>query len=139
MSEKKYTPETLEPAIVKYFEEIDEYNKNIDTSKGMKCIPYTISGLCLKLDISMMTWSNYLKKEEYLYSLKKAQLKVMNYVESGILNGAVNVIGGIFNLKNNFGWTDKTEVTVNSEPEKLSSEKVKELIEAKKKLENKTV
>ena len=41
------------------------------------------------------------------------------------MNGKWNTIGAIFNLKNNFGWTDKVEVTT-KEPEQLDKNDIKD-------------
>lgn len=68
------------------------------------------AGICLYLGISRDTWAEYAKQEE----LKP----VTDYVDgvmlkhlSELLNTKNSVQGIIFNLKANYGWTDRVEVT----------------------------
>nr|DAP29522.1 MAG TPA: DNA packaging protein gp3 [Caudoviricetes sp.] len=83
---------------------IDIYFKECD----MKNEPYTITGLCIALDICRDTLCEYAKKEEFSDTIKKAKLRVENYLEKHLItdNGTTGII---FNLKNNFGWKDKQE------------------------------
>lgn len=93
----------LENKIDKYFKECDN-----------KSEPYTITGLCITLDICRDTLSEYAKKEEFSDTIKKAKLRVENYLEKHLItdNGTTGII---FNLKNNFGWKDKQEnINVNT-------------------------
>lgn len=95
---KKYTEvEIMQEKIDKYFEEC---KKNHD--------PYTITGLCIALDICRDTLSEYLKNEKFSDTIKKAKLKVENYLERHLITDS-STTGIIFNLKNNFGWKDKQE------------------------------
>ena len=86
-------------------QKIDEYFKKCDYSNE----PYTITGLCLSLDICRDTLSEYMKKEEFSDTIKKAKLKVENYLEKHLITDS-STTGIIFNLKNNFGWKDKQEL-----------------------------
>ena len=43
-------------------------------------------------------------------AVKMAKKIVENWVEEKSLTGDINATTAIFNLKNNFGWKDKTEV-----------------------------
>lgn len=90
------TPEELETAIDAFFDECDEKEE-----------PYTITGLAMALDIDRQTLINYGRKEDYFGTVKKARVKVENYLEKSLHGNAVT--GTIFNLKNNFGWKDKQE------------------------------
>jgi hypothetical protein len=116
---------------------MDDENKQ-HKKNGERLRPYTISGLCNFLDIHMDTWCEYAKKSEFSDSIKKAKKFVEQYVEEGLLNGSLNAIGAIFNLKNNFGWVDKIEVNTNTGNEQLTSEeiesKIRELKRKSKKL-----
>ena len=95
---KKYTEsENMKNKIDSYFVECDKRNE-----------PYTITGLCIALDICRDTLSEYVKKEEFSDTIKKAKLKVENYLEKRLINDS-STTGIIFNLKNNFGWKDKQE------------------------------
>jgi len=80
-----------------YFIKCDKYEK-----------PYTITGLALALDTNRETLLDYEEKDEYSDTIKRAKMKCHNYAEEYLYNGK-NVTGAIFNLKNNYGWKDKTE------------------------------
>jgi hypothetical protein len=86
----------LQEKIDKYFEDCDIKNE-----------PYTITGLCIALDICRDTLCEYAKKEEFSDTIKKAKLRVENYLEKHLITDGGT--GIIFNLKNNFGWKDKQE------------------------------
>lgn len=95
---KKYTEvEVMQQKIDKYFDKCDK-NKE----------PYTITGLALALDLDRKSINNYAKDSEFFLTIKKAKLKVENYLEKYLIVGG-NSTGTIFNLKNNFGWKDKQE------------------------------
>lgn len=95
---KKYTEaEIMQQKIDKYFADCVR-NKE----------PYTITGLCIALDLCRDTLSEYMKKEEFSDTIKKAKLKVENYLEKHLITDS-STTGIIFNLKNNFGWKDKQE------------------------------
>ena len=51
---------------------------------------------------------NYSNKEEFFDTIKKAKLKVENYLEKRLIKDS-SCTGIIFNLKNNYGWKDKQE------------------------------
>ena len=92
------TVEELQKLIDAYFEEAE--------SKGE---PYTITGLALALDTTRELLIDYENKDAYSYTIKKAKLRCHNYAEKFLYNGK-NPTGAIFNLKNNWGWRDKSEV-----------------------------
>jgi hypothetical protein len=71
--------------------------------------PITITGLALALDCSRDTLLEYQGRHEYSDTIKKAKDFCHNYVENGMMSGEVNPTAAIFNLKNNYGWVDKTE------------------------------
>ena len=133
----KYTPEEFEKKIVEYFEYVEEENKKrrLQRFTGEKLKPYTLSGICVFLGISRETWREYGHKEEFAKAIKQAKTIVENYVEEGLLNGSINAIGGIFNLKNNFGWVDKIEVNTNNSPEQLTLDDIKRKLMVKNKEE----
>ena len=89
---------------------IDEYFEKCDKDRE----PYTITGLCITLDMSRQDLSNYSKEEKFFDTIKKAKMKVENYLEKRLINDN-STTGIIFNLKNNFGWKDKQEVEVAQE------------------------
>ncbi len=88
---------------------IDEYFKMCDEKEK----PYTITGLCLYLDIDRVTLLRYEEKAEFCSTIKRAKNRVENYVEENSLKGLLNPTVSIFNLKNNFGWKDKQEIETN--------------------------
>ena len=94
---KYNTVEEMQEKIDNYFKECDNRNK-----------PYTITGLALALDLDRKSILNYSEKEEFFHTIKKAKLKVENYLEERLINDT-STTGIIFNLKNNYGWKDKQE------------------------------
>ena len=95
---KAYTEvEIMQQKIDKYFNECKKKQE-----------PYTITGLCIALDICRDTLSEYMKNDEFSDTIKKAKLKVENYLEKHLITDS-STTGIIFNLKNNFGWKDKQE------------------------------
>lgn len=70
--------------------------------------PYTFTGLALALNTSRETLIDYREREGFSDSLKGALDKCQSYAEQTLYT-APNVTGAIFNLKNNYGWQDKTE------------------------------
>lgn len=95
---KKYTKkEEIEGKIEEYFNNCDIHNK-----------PYTVTGLGLALDMSRQDLINYSKDKEFFDTIKKAKLKIENYLEEHLVTDS-SVTGIIFNLKNNYNWKDKQE------------------------------
>ena len=92
----------LEKKITKYFKDCEKNNK-----------PLTITGLALELDTSRRVLIEYGKKEEYSNTIKKARLMCEQFAEQYLFSGK-NIVGAIFNLKNNYGWRDKTETDITS-------------------------
>lgn len=118
---KAYTEvEIMQQKIDNYF---NECNKNNE--------PYTITGLCIALDICRDTLSEYMKKEEFSDTIKKAKLKVENYLEKHLITDS-STTGIIFNLKNNFGWSDKQQVehsgNINNPFSGMSTEELRQLV-----------
>lgn len=85
--------------------------------------PYTITGLALALDTNRYTLLNYQDpehypddvpediREEFIDTITRAKAKCEAYNERLLLDPENrNSKGVTFNLTNNFGWKDKTEV-----------------------------
>lgn len=78
-------------------------------------IPYTITGLALSLDTTRQTLLEYEgevigredKDPEFADTIKKAKTKIEQFNEMQLYGASPT--GTIFNLKNNYGWKDKTE------------------------------
>ena len=118
---KKYTEvEIMQKKINEYFKKCDKDNE-----------PYTVTGLCLALDICRDTLLEYSKDKRFSDTIKKAKLKVENYLEKHLITDS-STTGIIFNLKNNFGWKDKQELehsgNINNPFEGLSTEELRQLI-----------
>ncbi len=94
---KYKTAEEMKLKIDKYFLDCDKNNE-----------PYTITGLAMSLDMSRQDLINYSNKEEFFDTIKKAKMRVENYLEKRLIKDT-SCTGVIFNLKNNYGWKDKQE------------------------------
>lgn len=96
--------------------------------------PKTISGLCLWLRITRETLRNYKNKGgQYKEVIEMARLACENDIEENALLGKYNANSANFNLKNNFGWTDKietinTNANINTDLSKLSTKDIRELL-----------
>ena len=90
--------EEMQKKINKYFEECDYKNE-----------PYTVTGLAMALDMSRQALVNYEGKDEFVDTIKKAKMKVEEYLERRLIRDS-SVTGIIFNLKNNYDWRDKQEI-----------------------------
>lgn len=106
---------------------IDEYFKECNQKQE----PYTITGLCIALDICRDTLSEYLKNDDFSDTIKKAKIKVENYLEKRLINDS-STTGIIFNLKNNFNWSDKQQIehsgSVNNPFEGLTTEELRKIL-----------
>lgn len=89
------------------------YNKlvSIIRRRMTKQVPYTITGLALALDTTRETLLDYQYKEEFTDTIKAAKLRCENFNEQMLYGPSPT--GTIFNLKNNYGWKDKTEQDLN--------------------------
>lgn len=67
----------------------------------------TVSGLAYALGMSTEALRNYQDKDEFLATVKKGKQRIEMFLEGRLYGQAVT--GSIFNLKNNFGWKDKSE------------------------------
>jgi len=92
------TPQQLEIRVASYFEHQDREKQ-----------PYTITGLALYLDISRTTLLKYAGRSAYGKIVRRGKMKCEEYAEKQLFL-AKNPVGIIFNLKNNYGWRDATEV-----------------------------
>ena len=70
-------------------------------------IPYTITGLALALGTTRDLLLDYEEKDQFSDTIKEAKNKCHNFAERKLFE--TNATGPIFNLKNNYGWKDKTE------------------------------
>jgi hypothetical protein len=75
--------------------------------------PFTVTGLALHLGTTRDLLLDYEEKEEFSDTIKEAKLKIHQYAEEYLFNGK-NQTSAIFNLKNNWGWKEKSEVIVDT-------------------------
>ncbi len=68
--------------------------------------PLTVSGLALALDTTRETLLDYEEREEFSDTIKRAKLRIENWTEEQLFISP-RTAGIIFNLTNNFGWTNK--------------------------------
>lgn len=104
----------MQSAIDEYFDYCDNRIQQVYSKKSDGVIeiinpePYTMSGLAYALGVDRDTILNYGKRDEFFGTVKRAREKVHRDVERRLMDGG-QAAGPIFNLKNNFGWKDKTE------------------------------
>lgn len=109
----------LEKNIEEYFNYCDNRVQQVYSKKSDGVIevinpePYTMAGLAYYLHMDRKTLYNYSREvnKEFFPSIKAARNRVQLDVERRLMEGQAT--GAIFNLKNNFGYVDKTEVDQN--------------------------
>ena len=120
---KYKTIDELQQAIDDYFEMCDSKRMaKKSTNQPEDTIPYTIEGLCHTLNIDRSTLIRYekdKKKIDFCNTIKRAKLRIQQDVMERGLSGRSNPAVTIFNLKNNFGYTDKQEYDINGKFEPL--------------------
>ena len=94
---KYKTPEQMEKALDAYF---------TDNERP------TMAGVCVALGICKQSLSNYYEREGFSELIDFARLRVEAKVEEILLYDKAGA-GAIFWLKNNAGWSDRTEQDVN--------------------------
>lgn len=109
--------EHLQTLIDAYFEECDLNNE-----------PYTITGLACALDTDRITLIRYQERDEFSNTIKKAKRKVEKQFEERSLQGKYNPTIAIFLMKNNFGYQDKVDLSVESVEEDAISKALKESV-----------
>lgn len=87
----------------------DKQGNKTDTAVMRQIKPYTVQGLAVFLNCDEDTVLNYQGKKAYFGTIKKAKDKIYQYAVESLYTNR-NSAGIIFNLKNNYGWKDKSEV-----------------------------
>lgn len=117
------TVDELQKKIDEYFEScFEEWWEEIEVDGGTRWVPrldrngeikkyqkepFTITGLALSLDTTRETLSDYESKPEFSDTIKRAKTRIENYTEKQLFDKqARNMVGIIFNLKNNYGWKE---------------------------------
>ena len=106
-------PQELSAKIDAYFDYCDGYvtlDKEGNEVPAPK--PYTVSGLSRWLDIDTETLRLYQVREEFVGTIKAAKQRIEEQLETELLT-RTHVTGHIFNLKNNYGWKDRQDITTN--------------------------
>lgn len=85
----------LQQSVDAYFEDCESNGR-----------PLTISGLAIALDTTRQTLIDYETREEFSDTIKKAKLRIENWTEEQLFTSS-KTAGIIFNLTNNFGWSNK--------------------------------
>jgi|SRR6185312_5686174 len=100
------------------FQSVEELEKKIDEffASGK---PPLITSLALWLDTDRKVLIDYQDRPEFCNTIKKAKLRCEEYVEETLMTTR-NATGAIFNLKNNYGWVDKTEQDITSKGEQIN-------------------
>lgn len=145
--EKTYTPDSLEKAVNKYFksitrikhvtekvdsgrrdeknhviyeerEVINRYGKPLEIEEYI--IPPTIEDLAAFLGIHRSTWTNYCNDELYFDTTTRARGRIRAYLHRELLTREGKDIRGVmFDLQNNFGFSDKKQVEIGPGTKKL--------------------
>ena len=85
-------------------------------------VPPTITGLCRYLGMTRESWSEYGRREGYADVCAAAKDVMRQYNEEELLRREGSQVKGvIFNLQNNYGYTDKAEVKVGGVEDYLRS------------------
>ncbi len=83
--------------------------------------PPTVSGMCVFLGMTRQGLHNYKDKPEFVDTIKRALSLIESSFEEGLADGRINPTAGIFIMKNNFGWKDKSEVDNNIKVEEVKA------------------
>lgn len=84
--------------------------------------PFTVVGLANSLDMSRETLLQYEKNENYSElsdTVKRAKRFILQYAEEYMFEGK-NQTSVIFNLKNNWGYVDRTETDVTTKGKEIN-------------------
>lgn len=147
----KYTPKELEEAVERYFASItrvvekkepvptgekDQYGHEIYeyvpiiNSLGQPVtvteyvLPPTVADLCLFLGIEYGTWENYCKQKRYFRTTTHARERMRAWnLREMLTRPGKDVRGIIFNLQNNYGMRERTEVEIGPEAAKAEAAK----------------
>lgn len=73
-----------------------------------------VAGLCLALGISRQAWQAWGagKYREYADIVERSRQVMESIMEQYMLSGKINPVTGIFLMKNNFGYADKSEMVL---------------------------
>ena len=98
------------PLIFKSPEELEEKIENYILDCDEREVPYTIEGLAVACEVDRKTILNYTHKDEFFPTIKKYRAKILAQLQELALSGKTNATVTIFNLKNNYDYSDKQEI-----------------------------
>jgi hypothetical protein len=139
---RKYdSVEDFVTAMTSYFDLCERENATSIRESGKLSRVLNVEHLCSHMGIVKDTLYQYAKRTDgngnsFSDSVKMASQYIAGFKIEKAALGFLKEITTIFDLKNNHGYVDKTELTVSNEPEKLSAEDIKRRLQEKKKLEN---
>lgn len=137
ISVEELFPDGNKPHAPRKYDKVEDMQAAITTyinkqfSEGR---PLTIQGLTLALGFktrkSLLDYEGYTDDEDipFLNTIKRAKLFVENYKVEGALSGLLNPTTVIFDLKNNSGYKDKTEVEIEKSKNDFDDEELDEAI-----------
>ena len=115
------TPEAMQLVIEEYFYKCDSRIVPTIVNKGggkgnallqmKKPKPYTVQGLAVYLNLTFEGLREYGKRPEFSATVKNARARIEENAVTRMLDGDGPVAAQIFNLKNNFDWKDKKEIS----------------------------
>lgn len=118
------------------FTDVDDVKNKIDAffaERKEAGDPPTIGGLAIALGTNRMTLLNIQKREEVgkvsydpeiVDMIYNAKDRCEDWIATNMLKGKANPIASIFNLKNNYGWKDKSETDITTDGEKISNQPI---------------
>lgn len=143
------TVEELRKQIAIYFWDCDHNMTRMGKIVVHNPRPYTISGLAYALGTNRMTLLNYEDsdyhkntpeaiRQEFIYTINRTKEWIRTYTEERSFEKGI-AVGVIFNLKNNWGFKDKSEVenTIKGLSLKELSDAAKQKTEDEKTLDSK--
>ena len=92
----------------------------------------TVTGLAVALDTTrdlLLDYENKPENADFSDTIKRAKAIIHEYAEQYLFAGK-NQTSGIFNLKNNFGWNDRSEIDMTTKGNALPSTVVSEKVSA---------
>lgn len=113
---KYKTVEELEAAIAEYFTYCDNRIKQVHSKEGESYgvsnpEPYTVAGLAYHLGfVDRHSFLDYAGRDKFSATIKKARFKIEQDIERRMQDKDTFTPGLIFNAKNNFGYSDKSQV-----------------------------
>ena len=110
------TAAEMQTEIDHYYLECDVRQKDVLLKNGSVITihspkPYTVQGLAVALDLTREGLREYGLKGTFSATIKRAKAIIEENKVAHMLDGDGPVAGYIFDLKNNYGWTDKHEIS----------------------------